>query len=642
MGGMLCACLCRFVLILACASFAYGLVMIDLRYPFFAIIALLVLVWDRRRKRIGSTWSHGSAAFATLPQTEQGGLLEHDGLILGRCEPHALSRWEALRSLFNPYLRHETAARMFLAGVFGAQWVASQMLRVRAYVHLASFAPAGAGKGVAVLVPNLLSFRGSCVVTDPKGELFKLTAQHRQKRFGHKIIRLDPFGVCGPGSDTLNPFDFLDHEADDFLDQCRDLANMLVVKNEQAKDPHWDNSAELNLTAFSAFVCGFEPDRAQRNLQTVRQIASSRESYALSIDVMRQVESCQGVISRLGGLLTWFTGEELGSVMTTFQRHTAFLDSPAVTRNIVASSFDPRILRTGKATVYLILPAERLVSLAPLQRMWIGTIMRVITRGQPTEKNPVLWLLDEMAHIGKMRAIEDAVTLMRGMGMRLWFFFQSLEQLKTCFGEHAPIILDNIGTQQYFGINSYATADELSKRIGESTIAIRTSNDGSSTSHNFGGKESGSGSISTNRGFNYSDTARRLIKPEELLLRGEDTALIFHRNLPVVSARLIRYYNAPEFRGRGCGTQGRLGLSVGVMACFTFMISLLFAGFAEHLPPMPPPSVRTYHGTAHRWIPAERMRAYGGAGLTAPRPAVRTLQRRRASNPYFVPNLNGY
>ena len=42
--------------------------------------------------------------------------------------------------------------------------------------------PAGAGKGIAVLIPNLLSYRGNCVVTDPKGELFNLTARHRQKQ----------------------------------------------------------------------------------------------------------------------------------------------------------------------------------------------------------------------------------------------------------------------------------------------------------------------------------------------------------------------------------------------------------------------------------------------------------------------------
>ena len=71
----------------------------------------------------------------------------------------------------------------------------------------------------------------------------------------------------------------------------------------------------------------------------------------------------------------------------------------------------------------------------------------------PTEKNPVLFLVDEAAHIGKMQALEDAVTLMRGMGIRLWLFFQSIEQLKKCFGDNAGTVLDNLATQQYFSIN---------------------------------------------------------------------------------------------------------------------------------------------------------------------------------------------
>jgi len=75
-------------------------------------------------------------------------------------------------------------------------------------------------------------------------------------------------------------------------------------------------------------------------------------------------------------------------------------------------------LRNGKANRYLILPTDRLTSHCGLQRLWIGTIMRAITSGKPTEKNPVLWLLDEMAHIGRMQRSKDAVTLKRGMGMR--------------------------------------------------------------------------------------------------------------------------------------------------------------------------------------------------------------------------------
>lgn len=591
MIGKLTAFLCRIVLVLACNIFGWGVILIGMRFPSVVVAALAYAAWRRLRRGDSSAWSHGSATIAGARDIE--GLLTGEGLILGRCLPEKPSKRRGIFSLISPWIGSETACRTFLAAFFGKQWYADRMIRVRDPIHLATYGPAGAGKGVGVLVPNLLSYRGNCVVTDPKGELFKLTAKHRRKKFGHRIIRLDPFGVCGPDSDTLNPFDFIDSKADDFLDACRDLSNMLVVRPGQEKDPHWNDSAELNLTAFTAFTCGYEPNPASRNLSTVRGIASSRQSYAKAVEIMQRTDACQGVIKRHGGLLTWFTGEELGSVLTTFQRHTAFLDSPAVARNTAASSFDPMILRNGKATVYLILPADRLASLAPLQRMWVGTIMRAITRGAPTERNPVLWLLDEVAHLGHMRAIEDAVTLMRGMGMRLWFFLQSDEQLKSCFGEHAATVRDNIGTHQYFGINSYDTAEAISKRIGDTTIAIRSVNDTTSGSHPTGSGNGphgpGPGSRSTSRSVTSSDIARRLLKPEEILTLPADVTLIFHKNLPVITARMIKYFNAPEFRWGRTGKQRRLGLAAGVMAVCTLAASLVFMGVVASLPPPPWP-----------------------------------------------------
>ena len=119
-------------------------------------------------------------------------------------------------------------------------------------------------------------------------------------------------------------------------------------------------------------------------------------------------------------------------------------------------------------------------------RLWINTVMARVTSGTPDESRKVLWLLDEMAHIGRIPAIENAVTLYRGMGMRLWFVFQSLGQLKTTFGDKASTILDNIGTQQYFGINSYETAEEISKRIGTATIGTASANSSTSSSRSTG------------------------------------------------------------------------------------------------------------------------------------------------------------
>src|SRR5262249_42571796 len=181
---------------------------------------------------------------------------------------------------------------------------------------------------------------------------------------------------------------------------------------------------------------------------------------------------------------------------------------------------------------------------------WINTVMARVTSGVPDESRKTLWLLDEMAHIGRMQAIEDAVTLKRGMGIRLWFIFQSLGQLKTTFGDKASTILDNIGTQQYFGINSYETADEISKRIGTTTVGTVSANSSRSSSWSTGnGKQDGSSNVSSSSGITHNEIGRRLFLPEEILTLPDNLILIFHKNLPVIPALMVKYFEAPEFKG---------------------------------------------------------------------------------------------
>jgi type IV secretion system protein VirD4 len=93
--------------------------------------------------------------------------------------------------------------RQFCSAFFRSRR-AGDFIRINDFVHLATFAPAGGGKSVSTLVPNLLSYAGNCVVIDPKGELYKITARHRRKEFGHRIVRLDPALLMGPGADRFN------------------------------------------------------------------------------------------------------------------------------------------------------------------------------------------------------------------------------------------------------------------------------------------------------------------------------------------------------------------------------------------------------------------------------------------------------
>jgi type IV secretion system protein VirD4 len=609
---------CRVLLIASCAGFAYGVVGIGLRYQAVGVVMLVLLTWARLKGWRGSGWSHGTARWAEVTDLCRNRLLGDRGPILGRVDASPPTRGQAIRMLFSTTIPSGMACQLFLTAFLGEGWGSGRLVRPSSHVHLMTCAPSGRGKGTNVIIPNLLALTGSIVVTDPGAGNYKATAHHRRKRFRHRVLRVDPFGQAGPGADRFNPLLCLDPKTDDFLDQCRDIANMMVVRLGTEHDAHWNDSAELVLTAFIAFVCFCEADPAKRTLSVVRNIVSSPDRYNWAMATMQKVDNL--VISRLGFLLAWFKDKELNSVLTTVNRHTQFLDSPAIAASVATSDFDPRILRSGRCTLYFILPHERLATLAPLMRLWLGMTIRTLARGGPDETKPVLMIIDEAAHLGKIQVLEDAVTLMRGVGIRLWFFFQSLSQLKACYGDKAEVMLDNFDTCQYFVTNSYAAAEAISQRIGEFTLGnvSYSENTGWSRPDGGGAKEPQSGSRSGGSSSTFSDMGRRLIRAEEILCLPEDTALVTHRNMPVIRTRLLRYFSAPEFKRGGCGKQPALGLAA---------IAFLVLGVAVAALPAKLPDPKLLRQAAH--VPAFNARSR--PGYASPYRPSYTPQPRRAS-----------
>ena len=576
--------LCRAVLLLAGSIVASGLAIVGLQYPYLCLLVVGAAGWRRLNTWRGSGTSHGTSRLAGL--LDLAGMLGESGLMLGRANlAGPPTKWQALRCLLSPRIPSLLACRLAFAAFFGR--ADRGLIRVKDYVHLLTVAPAGAGKSTATIIPNLLSHLGSVVVLDPKGELYEATAEHRRTRLGHKIIRLDPFGMAGPAetSDTLNPLDFIDENDPAFVDEVRTLADMFVVPKGTETDPHWNEWAVVILTAFMSFICGCEPDAAKRNLALLRSIVSSRHVYSEAMQAMQQVEGFGGLIAKFGDLLTWLVDRELGSVMSSVQRHTTWMDSPQVAASLSQSSFDPRWLRRGRVSVYLILPHDKLSTLAPLMRCWLGTILRLTTKHGATEKNPVLFIVDEAAHLGKMEVLQNALTLMRGYGIRIWLFFQSLDQMKVCYGEHAAGMLDNLATQQFFGINSLDTADHLSKRLGDTTILVETRNGGTSRSRpTRSGPQEGAGSTTTSHGYNLAEQGRRVIRPEEWLVLPESVAIIFHKARVPIVAEMVRFFNAPEFARGGTGRDRPFGPSALAASILLLTASLGFAGLMLALP----------------------------------------------------------
>lgn len=434
------------------------------------------------------------------------------------------------------------AARGPWIGRAPAGHAARQVLRYAGEGHMLTVAPARSGKGVGAVIPNLLTYPGSVIVTDLKGENYEITGEHRRLRLGQDVIPLDPFGVVTSASARFNPLSILTPGSPDAIDDANLLADLLVVRAGTGDDGHWDDEAHALLAGLIYFV-GTSGDENRRTLGRVRELLTLRPED-FEVQVMAAMRAAGGLAARASARLEQKADRERSGVISSAQRHTHFLDSPAMERVLSGSDVNLAALKTGRTSLYLILPPHRVEAYRRWLRLMIGCALNTMWRtpGQPPER--VLFLLDEFGHLGRMRPIEEAVALVPGYGLSFWFFLQDLSQLKSVYHEHWPTFLANCEVLQAFGTNDVDTAEYLSRRLGEATIQVE------SETRSAGRSEGKTGSRSQSAGQGMSERARRLLTPDEVLRLPPDRQILVVKGRDPVLASRLSYFRDPEFRNR--------------------------------------------------------------------------------------------
>ena len=135
----------------------------------------------------------------------------------------------------------------FVLGVFPTQ-EESHPLHYTGDRHLLTVAPTRSGKGVSSIIPNLLTYEGSAVVIDPKGENAMITAARRGKGdkkrtiqgMGQTVHVVDPWGITGLPSSRFNPLDWLDPADPDVNENAMLLADSIITPHAGGHDQFWD------------------------------------------------------------------------------------------------------------------------------------------------------------------------------------------------------------------------------------------------------------------------------------------------------------------------------------------------------------------------------------------------------------------
>ena len=423
--------------------------------------------------------------------------------------------------------------------------------------HVMTIAGSRAGKGVSLIIPNLLSYEGSALVIDPKGENARITAG-RRKALGQDVHVLDPFGASGVASASFNPLAELDLASDDFAEDAGMFADALITHPDHG-EKHWTESAQALLRAL-ILVTLADPDPARRNLVTVRRLLMLTDkkiddklferpptlgkitAQEALIEILKEQmgphrDICLGVAGHVEGM-----GEnERGSVLSSAKTQTQWLDDNRMKDVLCRSDFRMEDLKKKRTTVYLCLPAMRMGTHARWLRLMILHALSVMerTRGKPPA--PVLFVLDEFPVLGHIQAIETAAGLMAGFGVKLWVIVQNVGQLKQHYDKSWETFVANSGALTAFGVVDQESLRVLSEKLGRMRMTEQVSTGAV-----------GSALLSGAAAFRDEHHDVPLLAEHEIgrvFSRDEKRLLILGAGcLPAVAERFI-YYTDPMFGG---------------------------------------------------------------------------------------------
>ncbi|WP_273793496.1 type IV secretory system conjugative DNA transfer family protein [Brucella anthropi] len=417
--------------------------------------------------------------------------------------------------------------------------------------HIWTSGPTRFGKGTDVIIPNLLTYEGSTLVIDPKGENAMITAK-RRKDMGQDVYILDPWHItasAGLEVSRYNPMNLLDPADIDFAEKSMMMGDSLTIPSG-GDNKFWDESTKAVLQGMCGHVASHPVYEGRRDLGTVRDLLmlDAEELKKLATEML---ESPHHFIAAAGARLLQMDEKLLSNILASAQAQTTMLDSPRLRESLSASDFSFADMKTKQMTVYLVLPSDRLQTFSRWLRLLIQQAIKENAQNiEVKPKQPILFILDEMPVLGNMSIVKEAFGLMAGYGMRLWAISQDASQLKDIYGDSWESFISNAGVLQYFGSRDRMTSEYFSALCGETTVwnfSTALSRAVSTSSSTNGSSRSESESETETA----SAVQRKLIYPDQLMRMKRDRQLLLIENLDPIIARRTPWYRNPDLRDLG-------------------------------------------------------------------------------------------
>ena len=403
--------------------------------------------------------------------------------------------------------------------------------------HVIVEAPTRSGKGIGIVIPNLLTWQGSVVVLDVKRENYDASAGFRA-HYGQAVYLFNPTDREGRTA-RYNPLAYIDrNNPDDVIIELQKIATMLFVAPDHG-EAFWSNGARTGFAGVGAWIAETSDEPLtmgaiyrhlnQGDARGFFQKELNNPSLKLSI-------GCRTALADFAG----GSDNSFADVKKTITNVLGLWLNPLVDAATSASDFDLRQLRKKPISIYLGVSPDELDRIAPLYNLLFQQLIDLNVRELPGEATPipVLVILDEFARLGRASVIASAFSYVAGYGIRLLPVIQSRSQLRGVYGEHvADEIVANCGVEVAFTPKELRVANDLSERIG------------------YVGQDSVTKSLTingllANRSKSISEQRRALMLPQELMQFSAYKLILLRGGIPPIIGSKIAYFSSRFFKRR--------------------------------------------------------------------------------------------
>ena len=467
-----------------------------------AAFAVAIFLSVLQAREASDVTTYGSARWAGTKDITDAGLFAVDGVVLGRLDKR--------------YLRHD-----------GPE-------------HVLCFAPTRSGKGVGLVIPSLLTWPGSAIVHDIKGENWQLTSGWRA-RFG-RVLLFDPTNAASAAYNPLLEVRRGEREVRD----VQNIADILVDTEVQLeRRNHWEKTSHSLLVGAILHVLYAEKDKTLAGVAAF--LSDPRRPIAATLTAMMRTahlgDRPHTVVAQAARELLNKSENERSGVLSTAMSFLSLYRDPviaAVTRRC-DWRIDDLVSDARPLTLYLVVPPSDISRTKPLVRLILNQIGRRLTEElhNTNRKHRLLFMLDEFPSLGRLDFFESQLAFMAGYGLKAFLIAQSLNQIEKAYGQNNAI-LDNCHVRVAFATNDERTANRLSDALG-TTTELRAMK-------NYAGHRLSPwlGHLMVSR----QETARALLTPGEIMQLPPDDEIILVSGAAPIRAQKVRYFRDAQLTAR--------------------------------------------------------------------------------------------